>query len=282
MANSWVADGRPDKGVLRMTMKYGTSNDIFSVKGKKALITGGSKGLGHEMAVCLLENGCDVYLTSRNVSSCASTAEYAKTIGRNCFYSSCDATKSASVITMVENALEKMGRIDILINAAGGSILKFLPEMDDESWDAVINMNLRSTFIVIREVVVRAMTPQKYGKIINLSSMKSVFGSALTGHSAYCASKGGINMLTKQLACETAKDHITINAIAPTFIKTDINKSLLEDPSFHDPLVKRIPVGRIGEFRDLMGLTLFLASDASEFITGQTILLDGGIAARQE
>ena len=265
-----------------MAPQYGAANSIFSVAEKKALVTGGSKGLGREMAVCLLENGCDVYLTSRNVEPCAEVAAYARSIGRQCHYSSCDVTKSGPVIEMVEDALAKMGRIDILINSAGGSILKFLPEMDDESWDAVINMNLRSTFIVTREVVVRAMTPQKYGKIINLSSMKSVFGTALTGHSAYCASKGAVSMLTKQLACETAKDNITVNAIAPTFIKTNINASLIEDPSFRDPLVNRIPVGRIGEFRDMMGLELLLASDASEFITGQTILLDGGIAARQE
>ncbi len=265
-----------------MKLQYGTACDIFSVKGKKAFITGGSKGLGREMAVCLLENGCDVYLTSRNVAPCEEVAQYAKSIGRECWYASCDVTQSPSVIETVEDAIAKMGRIDILVNSAGGCILKFLADMDDDSWDSVINMNLRSTFIVTREVVKRAMRPQRYGKIINISSMKSVFGTAKTGHSAYAASKGGVSMLTKQLACETAADNITINAIAPTFIKTAINASLLDDPSFRDPLVARIPVGRIGEFRDMMGLTLLLASDASQFITGQTLLLDGGIAARQE
>jgi NAD(P)-dependent dehydrogenase (short-subunit alcohol dehydrogenase family) len=265
-----------------MELNYGQANDIFSVKGKKAIITGGSKGLGREMAICLLENGCEVYLTSRNVEPCKEVAEYAESIVGKCHYFSCDVTQTESVIAMVEDALKKMGRIDILINSAGGCILKFLEDMDDDSWDKVINMNLRSTFIVTREVVKRAMRPQKYGKIINLSSMKSVFGTARTGHSAYCASKGGVSMLTKQLACETANDNITINAIAPTFIKTAINATLLEDDDFRNSLVNRIPVGRIGEFRDMMGLTLLLASDASEFITGQTILLDGGIAARQE
>jgi gluconate 5-dehydrogenase len=266
----------------RIKESYGTADKIFSVEGKRALVTGGSKGLGREMAICLLENGCDVYLTSRHVEACEEIKNYADTIGRNCYYSSCDVTQSSQVIPMVEDAISKMGRVDILINAAGGNILKFLADMDDDSWDQVMAMNLRSTFIVIREVVTRAMRPQHYGKIINLSSMKSVFGSALTGHSAYCASKGAVSMLTKQLACETAKDGITINAIAPTFIKTAINAHLLEDPSFFNSLVNRIPIGRIGEFSDMMGLTLLLASDASQFITGQTILLDGGIAARQE
>jgi NAD(P)-dependent dehydrogenase (short-subunit alcohol dehydrogenase family) len=261
---------------------YGKSEKIFNIEGKKALITGGSKGLGREMALCLLENGCDVFLTSRNVDTCKEIAEYAVSLGRKCLYSACDVTKTEEVIHMVEKAIISMGRIDILINSAGGSILKFLPEMDDDSWDTVINLNLRSTFVVTREVATRAMIPQNYGKIINLSSMKSIFGTALTGHTAYCAAKGAINMLTKQLACELSKNNITVNAIAPTFIHTDISDKLLRDPAYREPLIKRIPVGRIGEFRDMMGLLLLLVSEASQFITGQTILLDGGIAARQE
>ena len=265
-----------------MIDKFGTSSQIFSVEGKKAMITGGSKGLGRAMALCLLENGCDVFLTSRHVDNCKEVADYAETLGRKCYYYPCDVTKTEEVIPMVDQAVKDMGRIDILINSAGGSILKFLPEMDDESWDAVINMNLRSTFIVTREVCNRAMIPQHYGKIINLSSMKSVLGTALTGHSAYAASKGAVSMLTKQLACELAQYGITVSALGPTFIKTDINAKLLADPGFREPLIKRIPVGRIGEFKDLMGLMLLCASDASEFLTGQTYLVDGGIASRQE
>ena len=265
-----------------MIEKYGTSSSIFSVEGKKALITGGSKGLGRAMALCLLENGCDVFLTSRNVESCKEIAEYAGTLGRACYYQSCDVTLTEQVIELVEQAKKDLGRIDILINSASGSILKFLPEMDDDSWDKVINMNLRSTFIVTREVCNRAMIPQHYGKIINMSSMKSVLGTALTGHSAYAASKGAVSMLTKQLAYELAQYGSTVSALGPTFIKTDINAKLLEDPGFRDPLVRRIPIGRIGEFKNLMGLMLLCASDASEFLTGQTYLVDGGIASRQE
>lgn len=265
-----------------MIEKFGTSSEIFSVEGKRALVTGGTKGLGYAMVLCLLENGCDVFVTSRNVDSCKELAEYAESIGRHCYYKSCDVTVSEQVIEMVEQAKADMGGIDILINSAGGCILKFLPEMDDDSWDKVINMNLRSTFIVTREVCNRAMIPQKYGKIINLSSMKSVLGTALTGHSAYAASKGAVSMFTKQLACELAQYGITVSALAPTFIKTAINATLLEQPEFRDPLVRRIPVGRIGEFKDLMGLMLLCASDASQFLTGQTYLVDGGIASRQE
>lgn len=261
--------------------RYGDANEIFSVAGKKALITGGSKGLGKEMALCLLENGCDVFLTSRDVASCGEIRKHAEKLGRKCFFTSCDVTRTDQVIKMVEEANSTLGRIDILINSAGTSRLKFLADMDDETWDLVLNVNLKATFVVTREVATRFMVKQNYGKIINLSSMKSVFGDPTCGFTAYCASKGGINMLTKQLACELSMHNITVNAIAPTFIKTDINATLLADDGFRIPLEARIPVGRIGEFRDMMGLTLLLASDASEFITGQTILLDGGIAARQ-
>lgn len=265
-----------------MIETFGMASQIFNVQGKKALVTGGSKGLGRAMALCLLENGCDVFLVSRNVVPCEEILHYAQTLKRGCWSHSCDVTTTDAVIRMVEQAKKKMGRIDILINSAGGNILKFLPEMDDESWDHVINLNLRSTFIVTREVCTRAMIPQHYGKIINMSSMKSVFGTALTGHSAYAASKGAVSMLTKQLACELAQFGITVNALGPTFIKSDINAQLLENSDFREGLVRRIPLGRIGEARDLMGLMLLCASDASEFLTGQTYLIDGGIASRQE
>jgi len=267
---------------MNETPYYGPASRIFSVEGKKAVVTGGSRGLGREMALCLLENGCDVFLLARNPAPCAQVEAYARSIGRECRSLACDVTKSEDVAAAVDAALAAMGRIDILINAAGSNILHFLEDMDDGSWDTVVRTNLTSVFLMTRETVRRAMRPQRYGKIISLSSVKAFLGTALTGHSAYCAAKAGVTMLTKQLACETAADGITVNAIAPTFIKTDINAALLEDPSFRGPLVKRIPVGRIGEFRDLCGLTLLLASDASQFITGQTLMLDGGLTARQE
>ena len=200
--------------------------------------------------------------------------------GTQCLLYSCDVTKTSEVIKMVEFANAKLGRIDILVNSAGINPLKMIPDMDDETWKSIIDLNLSATFAVMRETL-RIMREQKYGKIINISSMKSVFGVSDGGYVAYCASKGGINMLTKHAACEFAADNITINAIAPTFIRTAMNDHQLEDPKFKKALEDRIPVGRIGQFKDLMGLLLLLASDASEFITGQIILLDGGIAARQ-
>ena len=262
-----------------MTKKYGDANVIFGVKGKKALVTGGTKGLGKEMTMCLLENGCDVFVVSRNVSDSADLTAHATACGVKVHLHACDVTKTSAVVEMITKAKETMGRIDILLNAAGMNIIKPLPEMDDDSWDQVLGLNLKALFVVTREAS-KVMKAQKYGKIINLSSIKSVLGSS-DGYAAYCTSKSGVNMFTKQAACELAADGITVNAIAPTFIRTAINAHQLDNQAFRTALEARIPVGRIGAFTDLMGLLLLLASDASQFITGQVILLDGGIAARQ-
>ena len=259
---------------------YGKIKDLFSVDGKSALITGGTKGLGKAIATGLLENGCDVYLTSRSIKECDDICNYAESIGRKCILYSCDVTKSDEVAEMVRHAWSELGKIDVLVNSAGINRIKFLYEADDESWNSVINTNVTATFYVIREVS-KVMMKQYSGKIINLSSMKGFLGTSEFGYSAYCASKGAINMLTKQVACELAEYGITCNAIAPTFIKTAINEKQLENEEFRKSLEARIPLGRIGRQSDLVNLSLYLASDASGFITGQTIPLDGGILARQ-
>lgn len=256
------------------------ASSLYNVRGKKALVVGGTKGLGREMAICLIQNGCDVTISSRDVSGNDDIIAMAKDAGVNVHFHTCDVLNTAEVVDMVRYAEEAMGRIDILVNSAGRNITKMVAEMDDESWDAVLDLNLRANFIILREVV-KVMRKHKYGKIINLSSMKSVFGVSDSGYTAYCASKGAINMLTKQIACEVAADGITVNALAPTFIETAINRHQLQNPVFRGSLEARIPVGRIGQFRDLMGLLLLLSSDASQFLTGQIYLIDGGISARQ-
>lgn len=257
-----------------------SSCSLFGVRGKKALVVGGTKGLGREMALCLLQNGCDVMAVSRNIDANEDMLDLAKQSGARCYLHSCDVLDTGAVVEMVSSAKRTMGRIDILVNSAGRNITKLIAQMDDKSWDDVLDLNLRANFIIMREVV-KVMREQRYGKIVNLSSMKGVLGVSDSGYTAYCASKGAINMLTKQVACEVASDGITVNAIAPTFIETAINRHQLQDPEFRSALEARIPVGRIGQFSDLMGLLLLLVSDASQFITGGIFLLDGGIAARQ-
>lgn len=253
---------------------------LFDIRGKKAVVTGGTSGLGREMAICLLQNGCDVLSVSRHVDGNQDMREIAERSGTRFYLHSCDVCDTNAVVGMVEYAKNTMGRIDILVNSAGRNITKMVEEMDDESWDAVLDLNLKATFVVMREVI-RVMKQQHYGKIINLSSMKSVLGVSDSGYTAYCASKGAVNMLSKQVACEVAADHITVNVLAPTFIETAINRHQLADPVFRSALEARIPIGRIGQFRDLMGPLLLFASDASEFLTGQVLLIEGGLASRQ-
>ena len=254
---------------------FGKTNEIFSVAGKRAFITGGTRGLGRAMASCLLENGCDVFAVSRNPYRSEEMEAIATENSSHYRFYPCDVTNTEEVVTAVQEADRVMGGIDILINAAGICILKMMDDMDDQSFMQVIRINLTSTFVVTREVA-KVMKRQKYGKVISISSMKSIFGTSSAGYTAYCSSKGAVNMLTKQMACELAAHNITVNAIAPTFIHTDINDKQLADPQFYQSLVDRIPMGRIGEFPDLMGLLLLLSSDASSFLTGQTFLLDGG------
>ncbi len=259
---------------------FGKCSEIFSVEGKKALVTGGTKGLGKAMVTGLMENGCDVFVTSRNIKGIEDLQEFAEKAGRKLITYSCDVTNTEAVKGMVAAAKEQLGRIDILVNCAGTIVLKWLREMDDESWNSVIDANVTATFKVIRETS-KVMVEQKYGKIINLSSMKGILGTNGNGFSAYCTSKGAINMLTKQVACELAQYNINCNAIAPTYIKTALNADQLSNVEFRKSLEARIPLGRIGQLKDLVNLGLYLSSDASSFITGQLILLDGGIHAMQ-
>ena len=208
--------------------KYGYEN-LFDIRGRKALMVGGTKGLGREMAVCLLENGCDVFAVSRSAAPDEGLETAARDGNAKLNLYSADVLKTDAVVGMVEAAEKAMGRIDILVNSAGRNVRRMVADMDEASWDAVLDVNLRANFIVMREVI-KVMRRQQYGKIVNMSSMKSVFGVSDDGYTAYCASKGAINMLTKQVACEVAADHITVNALAPTFIETAINRKQLEDP----------------------------------------------------
>lgn len=243
-------------------------SELFSLKGKTALITGGTGGLGSEIAQAFLQAGAQVALVG-HVSK-------AGELKHSCRIFECNILDEDAINSM----MSELSSLDILVNCAGKNILLPAEDYDAASFYDVMNLNVNALHNVTREAGKRFMIPQKSGKIINLSSVKGIIGTD-KDYIAYCASKGALNMYTKQLACEWGKYNINVNAIAPTFVRTQINSFQLDDPNFYNALVNRIPLGRIGQKRDIAAAALFLSSPASDFITGQVLCVDGGLTARQ-
>lgn len=251
--------------------------NVFSLEGKTALVVGVG-GLGEPIAQALLQNGADLVLADRKITQ-SPLQDEARALGRNCLLLHVDLQDEDSIIEMVRQAEEQTGGIDILVNAAGVNQLKKAEEYDAQTWDLVMGVNLRGLHFVTREVG-KGMIARRYGRILSISSVKSIIGTD-QDYIAYCASKGAVNMYTKQLACEWGKYGITVNAIAPTFTRTPINSFQLDDPVFYDALVKRIPLGRICTAKDLGCAALYLCSDAAAFVSGQVLCVDGGLTAKQ-
>lgn len=251
--------------------------NAFSLEGKTALVVGGG-GLGYPIAQALMENGADMIIADIRPPESA-LGELAAQSGQKYFFEEVNLRDEDSICRMVARARTRTGRIDILVNAAG--VNKLIPAEDysAEDWDFVLDINLRGLFLVTREVG-RVMRQQQYGRILSISSVKAFIGTD-QDYAAYCASKGAVNMLTKQLACEWGKYNITVNAIAPTFTRTPINAFQLDDPVFYQKLVDRIPRGRICTTKDLGCAALYLCSNAAEFVTGQILCVDGGLTAKQ-
>ncbi|QTQ13161.1 SDR family oxidoreductase [Treponema parvum] len=253
--------------------------NVFSFEGKTALIVGGG-GIGLPIAQALMENGADIILAGTKEKKAENPLpEIAKRKHKKYFFVKVDLLDAKSCVNMVEEAALKTGRIDILVNAAGVNKLKKAEEYDDETWDYVLGINLRGLHLVT-SAVGKHMIRRRYGRILSVSSVKSLIGTD-QDYIAYCASKGAVNMYTKQLACEWGKYGITVNAIAPTFTRTAINSFQLDDPVFYKNLINRIPLGRICTTKDLAYAALFFCSDAAEFITGQILFVDGGLTSKQ-
>ena len=252
--------------------------ELFSLKGRRALVTGGGKGLGQVFATALAQAGADVAIASRTLKDCQQVAkEITEQTGRKCLPFSADVTKAADVQTLVDKVTKELGPIDVLINNAGVNVRGAAHELSEADWDSVINVNLKAPFLVSRAIM-PGMMQRGWGRIINLGSILSVI--AIAGRAPYASAKAGVLNLTKVLALEAAQSGVTVNAICPGPFATDMNKPLLEDPAKYQAFVQKIPMGRWGELQEITGAAVFLASDASSFVTGSALFVDGGWTAQ--
>jgi gluconate 5-dehydrogenase len=247
----------------------------FDLTGKIAIVTGASRGLGQYFGRALARAGADLVITSRRLESLAEFKAEIEALGRRAVPLELDLRDYDSIQRMVEAAHDAYGKIDILVNNAGCNVRKPAVEVTWEDWNLVLDTNLRGTFFVAQAVAKR-MIPRRYGRIINIGSVTSVFGYA--GITPYCASRGGVKQLTMSLADDWGPCGITVNCLAPGWFKTQQNRVLYENKEWVEYLCDRIPLKRPGQPSDLEGAVVFLASDASEYITGQTLLVDGGIS----
>lgn len=251
------------------------SNANFDLHGKVAIITGASRGLGQYFSRALAGAGADLVITSRSLDSLKDFTAEIEGMGRRVLPLALDVRDFDSIRTMVSEAYDYYGQIDILVNNAGCNIRKPALKVSWEDWNTILDTNLRGPFFVA-QAVAEKMIPRKYGRIINIGSVTSVFGYA--GITPYCASRGGIKQMTMSLADEWGSEGITVNCLAPGWFKTEQNKVLYENQAWVEYIKDRIPVNRPGRPNDLDGSVVFLASDAGEYITGQCILVDGGIS----
>ena len=246
----------------------------FSLTGKIALVTGASRGLGRYFSLALAQAGADVAITSRTRTSLAGVRREIEALGRRCLELELDVRAYESIGTGVAAVHEHFGRIDILMNNAGCNVRKPALDVTWEDWNTVLDTNLRGPFFVA-QAVARTMIPQRYGRIINVGSVTCVAGYA--GLAPYGASRGGIKQMTMSLADDWGPHGITVNCLAPGWFKTAQNAVMYENASWVEYLSHRIPLRRPGKEDDLAGAVVYLASDSSAYVTGQTLLVDGGI-----
>jgi NAD(P)-dependent dehydrogenase (short-subunit alcohol dehydrogenase family) len=252
------------------------SHNFFDLTGKTAVVTGASRGLGQYLARALARAGADLIITARDAEDCAGFRAEMASLGRTVVALSLDVRDPASIESFADTVMDAMERVDILVNNAGCNVRKPSVEITWDDWNLVLDTNLRGMFFVSQAIAKRSMIPNGYGRVINIGSYTTVAGFA--GLAPYCASRGGVRQMTMALADDWGRHGITVNCLSPGWFRTEQNKVLYEDTEWVEYLCDRIPLKRPGQPHDLDGTVVFLASDASEYVTGQNLLVDGGIS----
>jgi NAD(P)-dependent dehydrogenase (short-subunit alcohol dehydrogenase family) len=248
-------------------------DQLFSLEGKVAVVTGGTSGIGRALSLGLADAGADVVATARRQQQVDETAAEIEKRGRKSLHLASDVGDRGSLEQLNAAVLESFGKVDILVNCAG--IIKRRPTLDlpEEEWTNIINTNLTGTLRAC-QVFGRAMLERGYGRIVNIASLNSFV--ALSEVAAYAASKAGVASLTRSLAVEWSKKGVTVNAVAPGVFRTDLNAQLLDSTPRGQELLMRTPMGRFGKTEELVGAVVYLASDSASFVTGQILVVDGG------
>ena len=253
------------------------SQKLFDLTGKVAVVTGGNGGIGLGIAMGLAGAGANIVIAARSVEKTAQALEDIRTLGVEAHGITADVTQEPAIQRMVTSTIDHMGRLDILVNNSGIAVRAQPQELTAAQWDSVVDVNLRGAFLASKEAYAQ-MVKAGGGKVINVGSMYSIFGS--DWGSPYAASKGGLVQLTKSLAVAWAKDNIQVNAVLPGWIVTDLTRGIQDaDPNRYDNISRRIPTGRWGEPSELAGAAVFLASTASDYVTGATLAVDGGYSS---
>jgi NAD(P)-dependent dehydrogenase (short-subunit alcohol dehydrogenase family) len=249
----------------------------FDLTGKKALVTGATKGLGKHAAVALAHAGVDVFLSGRDEGELAECAEEVRAQGRRAETQVADLADVNAVVRLGEAAIEVMGGVDVLLNNAGVALLEPVLDVTVEKWDAQLDVNLRAPFFLAQTVAREMIESGRGGKIINIASTAGLIG--VPEHAAYCASKGGLLALTKTLALELGPHNVQVNAICPAIVMTPMGRQVWDHPGVRELVLEKMPVGRFGKEADVSAAVIYLASHASDWMTGSQLVVDGGLTA---
>lgn len=250
---------------------------IFSLEGRVALVTGGSKGLGKVIALAYAGAGAKVVVSARSENLLDDVVSEIKSKGSEGLAVKCDVSRDQDIFNLVKRALDHFGKIDILVNNAGISpYVNYAVDVSREMWEKIFNVNLMAPFMLAREVG-KGMIEKNYGRIINMASAGGMVG--MPGQIAYSSMKGALIQMTRTLAIEWAKNNITVNALAPSILATDLTEGVMKSEAHAKPILQRVPMGSFGEARDVAGAALYFASEESAYTTGTVLPIDGGLLA---